>query len=108
MLSLNPIPSLRRKRSFSAGDIAAIKLNNSMNVKGYERFTSTEDPLMDREMQLLVTLPNSVATSLSDTICEEVDEVEEYIFDDCNFPFTNLIFEGGGNKGMAYVGSLEV
>ncbi len=43
-----------------------------------------------------------------DTLVEEFDEVEEYIFDDCSFPFECLVFEGGGLKGMAYVGSLEV
>lgn len=39
---------------------------------------------------------------------EDIDEVEEYIFDDCDFPFECLVFEGGGNKGLAYCGSLEV
>ena len=29
---------------------------------------------------------------------------EEYF----DFPFVNLSFEGGGNKGMAYVGALRV
>ncbi|KAK6964897.1 hypothetical protein BgiMline_028873, partial [Biomphalaria glabrata] len=26
---------------------------------------------------------------------------------DYNFPYENLIFEGGGNKGLAYIGCLR-
>lgn len=33
---------------------------------------------------------------------------EEDIYKGFSFPFENLVFEGGGNKGMAYVGALQV
>ena len=33
---------------------------------------------------------------------------EEDVYKDFQFPFENLVFEGGGNKGMAYVGALQV
>lgn len=33
---------------------------------------------------------------------------EEDMYRDFPFPFENLVFEGGGNKGMAYVGALQV
>ena len=39
---------------------------------------------------------------------DDYNEIEEFLFDDCTFPFENLVFEGGGNKGFAYVGSIEV
>ena len=39
---------------------------------------------------------------------DDYNEVEEFLFDDCTSPFENLVFEGGGNKGFAYVGSIEV
>lgn len=33
---------------------------------------------------------------------------EEDVYKDFGFSFENLVFEGGGNKGMAYVGALQV
>ena len=27
---------------------------------------------------------------------------------DYDFPFENLVFEGGGNKGLAYCGAIQV
>ena len=27
---------------------------------------------------------------------------------DFNYPFTNIVLEGGGSKGLAYVGALQV
>ncbi|EDO48969.1 predicted protein, partial [Nematostella vectensis] len=33
---------------------------------------------------------------------------EEDLYDQFKFPFENLVFEGGGNKGMAYVGVLQI
>jgi len=39
---------------------------------------------------------------------EEIEGEEEVSFEGLNFPFENLVFEGGGNKGMAYVGVLQV
>ncbi len=35
-------------------------------------------------------------------------QLDYSIFLRCDFPFENLIFEGGGNKGTAYVGALQV
>ena len=32
-----------------------------------------------------------------------VDSLKGY-----DYPFTNIVVEGGGSKGMAYVGALEV
>ncbi len=34
--------------------------------------------------------------------------VDISIFSSCDYPFENLVFEGGGNKGTAYVGALQV
>ena len=33
---------------------------------------------------------------------------EQELYEGFPFPFENLVFEGGGNKGMAYVGALQV
>ena len=41
----------------------------------------------------------------------EVGHLEEQDIDnlkDLNYPFQNIVLEGGGSKGLAYVGALEV
>eukprot|EP00795_Rhopilema_esculentum_P014719 gene14719-5817_t len=35
-------------------------------------------------------------------------KVDKMFFESYDFPMENLIFEGGGNKGMSYVGAIEV
>ena len=47
-------------------------------------------------------------TKLLATIVDDKKTVDDDIFNNFDFPFTNLVFEGGGNKGMAYVGALQV
>ncbi|KAK0061355.1 hypothetical protein Bpfe_009161 [Biomphalaria pfeifferi] len=45
--------------------------------------------------------PNQPET-LQQSLQENVD-IKDY-----DFPFENLIFEGGGNKGLAYIGCIRV
>eukprot|EP00794_Sanderia_malayensis_P003397 gene3397-3887_t len=47
-------------------------------------------------------------SQLFSTVVEDHESVDTDIFNNFEFPLTNLVFEGGGNKGMAYVGVLEV
>ena len=54
------------------------------------------------------TLGSSAATLLMETVADNNNMVDDDIFKNYDFPFTNLVFEGGGNKGMAYVGALQV
>ena len=54
------------------------------------------------------TIASSSATQLLETVADDTTVVDDDIFKNYDFPFTNLVFEGGGNKGMAYVGSLQV
>ena len=54
------------------------------------------------------TLGSSAATLLMETVADNSNMVDDDIFENYDFPFTNLVFEGGGNKGMAYVGALQV
>jgi len=42
-------------------------------------------------------------TTLDDTVA-----VDYAIFNSFDFPFKNIVFEGGGIKGLAYVGALQV
>ncbi|XP_066912255.1 uncharacterized protein [Clytia hemisphaerica] len=48
------------------------------------------------------------STRLLQTVIDDKRAVEEDIYKNFDFPFENLILEGGGNKGMAYVGALQV
>ena len=54
------------------------------------------------------TLGSLSGTKLLATIVDDNKTVDDDIFKNFDFPFTNLVFEGGGNKGMAYVGALQV
>ena len=52
-----------------------------------------------------------MATAEIDGLVQEYDLVEEFDMDklkEYDFPFTNIVLEGGGSKGMAYVGALQV
>ena len=52
-----------------------------------------------------------MATAEIDGLIKEYDLVEEFDMDklkEYDFPFTNIVLEGGGSKGMAYVGALQV
>lgn len=48
------------------------------------------------------------STRLLTSVIDDKRAVEEDIYKNFDFPFENLILEGGGNKGMAYVGALQV
>lgn len=38
----------------------------------------------------------------------EHNEYDTDSLKDFNYPFTNIVLEGGGSKGLAYVGALQV
>ena len=42
---------------------------------------------------------------VADGCSEKIDKI---FFEKYEFPIENLVFEGGGNKGMSYVGAIEV
>lgn len=54
------------------------------------------------------TIGSLSSSRLLATINDDKQAVDEDILKNYDFPFTNLVFEGGGNKGMAYVGALKV
>ncbi len=47
-------------------------------------------------------------SQLFSTVLDDSGSVDTDIFNNFEFPIHNLAFEGGGNKGMAYVGVLQV
>ena len=46
-----------------------------------------------------------IVKDVADGYSEKVDKI---FFEKYEFPIVNLVFEGGGNKGMSYVGAIEV
>lgn len=48
------------------------------------------------------------STQFLATVADDSRAVDDDIYNNFEFPFQNLILEGGGNKGMAYVGALKV
>ena len=64
------------------------------------------------ESVLLAGTIGSIASfsgsKLFSTVVDDADKVDTDIFNNFEFPITNLVFEGGGNKGMAYVGAIQV
>lgn len=98
-----------RKRSLSTGDLPLAIKQNVFRATSFRKCQPRPHPI-NKTVSRSSILPRCTLTSIcdDDTILVDTDEVEEYIFDNCDFPFINLAFEGGGNKGMAYVGSIEV
>ena len=57
-------------------------------------------------IQSCLTTPGNMATTKNkeETFMQnELDKLKGY-----DYSFTNIVMEGGGSKGMAYVGALEV
>ena len=57
-------------------------------------------------------LPCIVSTNGAQLVKDVADgyseQVDKIFFEKHEFPIENLVFEGGGNKGMSYVGAIEV
>ena len=99
--------SLFKKRSFSAGDVP--KGNGKISsINEKTEWTHNNDHRFFGPRTVSQVAVKKALIRASQVVFEDFDEVEEYIFDDSDFPFVSLVFEGGGNKGMAYVGALEV
>lgn len=48
------------------------------------------------------------SSKLFSSMVDDAEKVDVDIFNNFEFPLRNLVFEGGGNKGMAYVGAIQV
>ena len=53
-------------------------------------------------------LGSSEGKTFFSSMLDDNTAVDDHIYNNYDFPFTNLVFEGGGNKGMAYAGALQV
>lgn len=67
---------------------------------------------LDKDALLAATIASTVASEtgskLLSAVVDDNNIIDDLIFKNFEYPFTNLVFEGGGNKGMAYVGALQV
>lgn len=57
---------------------------------------------------LLGSVGSLSASEKTDRMRKKGGSTEDDVIKYFTFPFENLVFEGGGNKGMAYVGTLQV
>lgn len=84
----------------------------NMNGRFKPLSTKSTNSLDPKNLAAAATLLGSVGSLAAAETTERVGNgntaVEEEIYAGHDFPFENLVFEGGGNKGMAYVGALQV
>ena len=86
--------------------------NKDKTTKTTRKDKRSSSSLVSQEMLNAGTLGGMFGSVSSTKFLTSVQDdkraVEEDIYKNFDFPFENLILEGGGNKGMAYVGALQV
>lgn len=75
--------------------------------------TPSSNSLDPKNLVAAATLLGSVGSLKAAEITDHLSNKEsttalDESYQGFDFPFENLVFEGGGNKGMAYVGALQV
>ena len=66
------------------------------------------EPRIHEAATLLGSVGSMNAAEANERLRRGSTSCEEAFYKGYPFPFENLVFEGGGNKGMAYVGALQV
>lgn len=80
-----------------------------LNGQGKKVSTTSLDPKNFVEAATLLGSVGSLnAAATAERVRRGSTSHEEAVYKNFTFPFENLVFEGGGNKGMAYVGALQV
>ena len=86
-----------------------VKHHDMLNGKAKKVSTTSLDPNNFFEAATLLGSVGSLkAAETTERVRRGSTSYEEDIYKGFPFPFENLVFEGGGNKGMAYVGALQV
>lgn len=86
-----------------------VKHHDLLNGKAKKVSSTSLDPNSFFEAATLLGSVGSLkAAETTERIRRGSTSYEEDIYKGFTFPFENLVFEGGGNKGMAYVGALQV
>lgn len=85
------------------------KHHDMLNGQAKKVSTTSLDPNSFFEAATLLGSVGSLkAAETTERVRRGSTSHEEDIYKGFSFPFENLVFEGGGNKGMAYVGALQV
>lgn len=83
--------------------------HDMLNGQVQKRSTTSLDPHSFVEAATLLGSVGSLkAAETTERVRRGSTSYEEDVYKGYPFPFENLVFEGGGNKGMAYVGALQV
>lgn len=83
--------------------------HDMLNGQVQKRSTTSLDPHSFVEAATLLGSVGSLkAAETTERVRRGSTSYEEDVYKGHPFPFENLVFEGGGNKGMAYVGALQV
>lgn len=83
--------------------------HDMLNGKAKKVSTTSLDPSTFFEAATLLGSVGSLqAAETTERVRRGSTSHEEDVYKGSIFPFENLVFEGGGNKGMAYVGALQV
>ena len=86
-----------------------VKHHEMLNGKVKKVSTTSLDPNSFFEAATLLGSVGSLkAAETTERVRRGSTSYEEDAYKGFPFPFENLVFEGGGNKGMAYVGALQV
>lgn len=86
-----------------------VKHHETLNGKVKKVSTTSLDPNSFFEAATLLGSVGSLkAAETTERVRRGSTSYEEDAYKGFPFPFENLVFEGGGNKGMAYVGALQV
>lgn len=83
--------------------------HDMLNGQAKKASSTSLDPNTFFEAATLLGSVGSLnAAETTDRVRRGSTSCEEDCYKGYAFPFENLVFEGGGNKGMAYVGALQV
>ena len=82
-----------------------VERNAMVNGQGNKKATLDPSNLVNAAA-LLGSIGSLKAAEKTEKVVRSPPEQE--LYEGFPFPFENLVFEGGGNKGMAYVGALQV
>lgn len=92
-------------------------IQRNMNGSAKHEFTNGQakttsrtslEPRIYEAATLLGSVGSMNAAEANERLRRGSTSCEEAVYQGFPFPFENLVFEGGGNKGMAYVGALQV
>ena len=92
------------KTAFTERNVIVQEKGNHGKVRKNTKFC--QDALLAGS--LASTFASKTGSKLLAAAIDDSKAIDDNIFRNFEYPFTNLVFEGGGNKGMAYVGALQV